>query len=158
MDDLAEILRHTVETEEPLLRVITDAAASASPGPGRWSGKQELGHLLDSAVNNRLRFVKAALEGRFEGASYDPQGWVDLGGYNQMPWSGLVDLWKGANLSLAILISRIPDDRRSAECRIGESLVASLEFVVNDYVQHVQHHLDHILGREHVRSYASAKK
>lgn len=39
----------------------------------------------------------------------------------------------------------------------GELITAPLEFVVNDYIQHMQHHLDHILGREEVRSYPSAK-
>jgi hypothetical protein len=158
MDNLAEMLRRTVAHEEPLLRAINDSSASAGPGPSRWSKKQELGHLLDSAVNNRLRFVKAALEGRFEGASYDPQGWVDLGGYDQMPWADLVDLWKALNTALAALVARIPGERRTAECRIGESPVASLEFVVDDYIRHMQHHLDHILSREDVRSYPSAKK
>src|SRR5512136_1146777 len=116
MDDLAELLRRAVRNEEPLLRAITDSAAGATPGADRWSKKEELGHLLDSAVNNRVRFVRAALEGRFEGPSYDSRGWVDMGGYGQMPWPELIDVWRAANTSLAVLISRIPEDRCSAEC------------------------------------------
>jgi hypothetical protein len=158
MNDFAERLRRTVADEEPLLRAIPDSAANASPDPQRWSKKQELGHLVDSATNNRVRFAKAALEGRFDGPSYDSRGWVELGGYAQMPWAELVDLWRALNIALAALVSRIPEERRSAECRIGESLSAPLEFVIDDYIQHMQHHLDHILSRKQVRSYPSASR
>ncbi|MBZ5584625.1 MAG: DinB family protein [Acidobacteriia bacterium] len=158
MNDFAERLRSAVAHEEPLLRAIADSSAGAGPGVQRWSKKQELGHLIDSATNNRVRFVKASLEGRFEGPSYEPRGWVDLGGYAEMPWAELVALWKALNSALATLVSRIPEERRTAECRIGESLSAPLEFVVDDYIQHMQHHLDHILSREQVRSYPSAKQ
>ena len=158
MNEFAERLRRAVENEEPSLRAIADPSASNSPGETRWSKKQELGHLIDSATNNRVRFARAALDGRFEGPPYDSRGWVELGGYAQMPWAEIVDLWKALNLALATLISRIPEEHRRAECRIGESFSASLEFVVDDYIQHMQHHLDHILSREQVRSYPSAKK
>ena len=152
MNKSAEHLRRIVTREEPLLRAIADSFADASPGAQRWSKKQELGHLVDSATNNRVRFTKAALEGQFEGPSYDARGWVELGAYAQMPWGDLVDLWKALNIALATLLSRIPEERWTAECRIGESPPAPLECVVDDYIQHMQHHLDHILSREHVRS------
>lgn len=147
MNDLPERLRRIVAKEEPLLRAIADSPAGASPDVERWSKKQEIGHLVDSAINNRVRFAKAALEGRFEGPSYDARGWVELGGYSQMRWADLVDLWKALNIALATLMSRIPEERRTAECRIGESFSAPLEFVVDDYIRHLQHHLDHILSR-----------
>ncbi len=156
MNDSAERLRRILAQEEPLLRAIDDSSAAASPGAGRWSRKEELGHLLDSATNNRVRFVNAALAGRFEGPGYDGPGWVNLGGYSEAQWSALVNLWKALNTSLAMLIERIPAERMSAECRIGEfSGPVTLEFVVEDYVEHMQRHLDHILAREHVRSYSS---
>ncbi len=157
MIDFAERLRRAVAEEEPLLRAITDPAAGARPGADRWSRKEELGHLVDSATNNRVRFANAALAGRFEGPSYDGRGWVDLGGYAGMEWAALIDLWKTLNTALATLISRLPEERRSAECRIGGSS-ATLEYIIRDYIEHMQHHLDHILMREHVRSYSSAKK
>jgi hypothetical protein len=113
---------------------------------------------VDSATNNRVRFVNAALAGRFEGPSYDGRGWVDLGGYAEMRWTALVDLWKTLNTALAALIARIPEERRSAECQIGGSSPATLEFVIRDYIEHMQHHLDHILSRDQVRSYSSKEK
>ena len=46
----------------PRLRSIADAVATEKPSPGAWSRKEELGHLIDSATNNHVRFVRASLE------------------------------------------------------------------------------------------------
>jgi hypothetical protein len=119
MHDFAERLRRAVAIEEQLLRAIIDSSASASPGVERWSKKQELGHLIDSATNNRVRFARAALDGRFEGPAYDPRGWVELGGYAGMPWAEIVGRWKALNVALATTLSKIPEERRIAECRMA---------------------------------------
>ena len=39
-------------------------------GPDSWSPRQELGHLIDSAANNHIRFVRAATEPEFSGPGY----------------------------------------------------------------------------------------
>lgn len=153
--ELAAWLRRVAEREEPGLSAIPDAAAGAA-APGRWSRKQELGHLVDSAANNRLRFIRAALEGGYSGPSYDGRGWVEMGGYAAMPWNDLVALWKALNVALAFLVERIPEERLQVTCSIGQSPSATLGFVLNDYILHMQHHLDHILEREHLTSYPSA--
>jgi hypothetical protein len=151
MVSLAVRLRQVVALEDPLLREIALSSVDVSPRAGAWSKKQELGHLIDSATNNRVRFIKAALEGKYEGPSYDGRGWVDIGGYAEMPWSDLAGLWKTLNLALAAVLERIPEDRLQAECRIGEGPAVTLEFVIDDYILHMQHHLDHILSQDEPR-------
>jgi hypothetical protein len=54
------------------------------------------------------------------------------------------------------LLDRIPRERLSAPCVIGGSPPVTLQFVIDDYVLHMQHHLDHILARDVVRSYPGA--
>ena len=156
---LANRLLHTVETEEQALRAITEPEASAA---GRttdaWSRKQELGHLIDSATNNRVRFVVSALEGAYSGATYDGRGWVELGGYAAARWTELTELWALLNRALARVVEHIPDSRLKAECKVGTGDPVSLEFLINDYILHMQHHLDHILAREHVTNYPSADR
>ena len=149
-------LHEMIAVEEPGLRAISDQSAQTKPSDKGWSKKQELGHLIDSALNNRVRFVKAALEGQFDGPGYDGNGWVDLGGYAEMRWAGLIDLWKMSNEALAPLIDRIPKERLSAPCHVGGAPPVTLEFVIEDYILHMQHHLDHILSREVVRTYPGA--
>jgi hypothetical protein len=156
MSSFSARLQRAIVEEEPRLRAISDSSAAAGPPGDAWSKKQELGHLIDSATNNRVRFIRAALDGQFVGPSYDGCGWVEMGGYRAMPWSDLIGLWKALNQALSAVLERIPPERLSAECRIGEHPAATLEFVIDDYILHMQHHLDHILARERMTAYPSA--
>src|SRR4051812_22052131 len=88
--DLAQLLEKTIDTELPLLRKITEEEA-ASKSPDAWSRKEELGHLIDSASNNHLRFVRAALEPEYHGPSYDQNGSVAMHAYQELGWSDLLD-------------------------------------------------------------------
>jgi len=38
----------------------------------------------------------------------------------------------------------------------GKNNPVTLRFVIEDYILHMQHHIDQLLGREHVRSYPGA--
>jgi hypothetical protein len=155
MNSLSQRLQRAIAEEEPRLRAITEQSAGARRGEG-WSKKQELGHLIDSAANNRARFINAALAGQYAGPSYDGPGWVELGGYAGMPWADVVDLWKTLNHALVVVLERIPPGRLSAQCRIGDAGPVTLEFVIADYILHMRHHLDHILSREQVTEYPGA--
>ena len=44
------------------LSTLSDADAARKPSPGKWSKKEILGHLIDSAANNHQRFVRLQLE------------------------------------------------------------------------------------------------
>jgi hypothetical protein len=155
---LAQALSHTVSTELPQLRAVTEAQASEQPAKqGAWSKKEELGHLIDSATNNHVRFVRAVIEGGFSGPAYAQNAWVDLHGYRELPWRALVDLWYHYNALLAHLTGRIPEERLQVECVVSSGASAAapvtLEFLIDDYVLHMQHHLDHILSRDSVTPY-----
>ena len=158
MNSFSRRLQDVIAADEPKLRAVSESEANSRPGGGEgWSRKQELGHLIDSAINNRLRFTRAALEGEFAGPLYDGPGSVELGGYAEMPWSALIDGWKAVNRLLGPLVERISRERLSAPCRFGDADALSLGFIIDDYLLHMQHHLDHILSREHVTAYPGAK-
>ena len=57
--DVAGELLSVVESASESLRRIGDPEASLRNAPGNWSKKEILGHLLNSAVNNHHRFVRA---------------------------------------------------------------------------------------------------
>ncbi len=157
MSSLPDRLFRAVVNEEPNLRALTERSAAGRSGESEgWSRKQELGHLIDSATNNRVRFVKAALEGQYSGPSYDGIGWVELGGYAEMSWTDLVDTWGLLNMAIVALLKRIPQECLSAQCRIGDADPLTLEFIIEDYILHMQHHLDHILSHRQLTEYPGA--
>lgn len=155
-EHLAHSLEQTVDREAVQLRAITERDAGLKPSPDAWSRKEELGHLIDSATNNHVRFVRASLEPEFRGPGYQQNGWVSLHGYHEMPWADLMDFWKRYNTFLAGVVRRIPEELLERKCVVGESQPVTLQFLIEDYILHMQHHLDHILKREKMTQYPGA--
>ena len=139
-DDLSLLVRETL----PRLEAIT-ATESNKPGTGTWSRKEILGHLIDSALNNHQRIVRAQLAGELTFPDYDGDAWVAAQAYRERPWLALINLWTHLNGQLAHVIARIPDERRAAPCRIGSAEAVTLEHIVRGYVSHLRHHLAQII-------------
>ena len=154
--NLALMLRETIDRESALLGHITEEEAARKPSPHAWSKKEELGHLIDSATNNHVRFVVASIGPEFRGLGYEQDRWVEQHGYNEMPWTAIVDFWQRYNYFLAGLVARIPEQRMETRCVIGNGSPVTLRFLIEDYVLHMQHHLDHILAREKITQYPGA--
>jgi hypothetical protein len=123
---------------------ISDAAAAEPRAPGKWSRKQILGHLIDSAANNHQRFVRATLAGELIFPAYEQDGWVGVQGYDQEPWERIVRLWEEYNRHLVRLMQRIPAGRHGALCIVEQKEPVTLEYLMRDYVRHLKHHLDQI--------------
>src|SRR6516162_7378422 len=120
-EHLAQSLKEAVDREAIFLKAVTERDASRKPAAGAWSQKEELGHLIDSAANNHVRFVRASLEPEFRGPGYEQDGWVALHGYHEMQWADLIDFWKRYNTFLAGLVRRIPEDLLEKLCVVSES-------------------------------------
>jgi hypothetical protein len=100
--------------------------------------------------------VRASLEPTFRGLGYQQDEWVRLHGYHEMAWTEIVDFWKRYNEFLVGLVKRIPEERLQTLCVVGDSSPVTLQFLIEDYVAHMQHHLDHILEREKITTYPGA--
>jgi hypothetical protein len=160
--DLSTLLQAPLDRELPLLLAITEEDAGQLPfaqqaKPGAWTRKQELGHLLDSALNNHQRFVRAALDGHYEGPGYAQNEWVKIHDWQHVPWRTLVEWWRQHNSLLVHLLAQIPEDRLDSVCVIGNGPRVTLRFLIEDYILHMQHHLDHLLSRQKITQYPGAQ-
>jgi hypothetical protein len=126
------------------LKQISDAQAARKSDPSKWSPKQEMGHLLDSAVNNHRRIVLTQLEDSPALPDYDGGRWVEVQRYEARDWNQLVDLWFALNQQLLAAAEAISESGWNRTCTIGDSKPLTLQFVVEDYVNHMLHHLRHI--------------
>ena len=139
---LARILAAT-----PLRLVdVSEADASQPPAPGRWSKKEILGHLIDSASNNHQRFVRGQLAPSLESPSYEQERWVAVQSYATESWPDLVNLWLLYNRHLLHIVQSMPDAPLAVPCAIGGSAPVPRSEVIDSYVDHVEHHLGQILG------------
>ena len=142
--ELARTIVDEVQRAAGRLRQMTEAGAARSRGDGKWVRKQILGHLIDSALNNHQRFVRAQLSSPFAWPGYDQEVWVRLHRYEERPWSELVDLWVAANLQVAAIVEAVPDQKLNTPCTIGDREPASLEWWMRDYLRHLKHHLEQL--------------
>ncbi len=126
---------------ESRLQAVDAERATREVRPGGWRGTEVLGHLIDSALNNHQRFVRAALEGVYTGPAYHQTGWVQAHGYAELTWPELLAQWRAQNGLLARVVARIPDARLTATCRVGDGEPVTLEYLITDYLRHLHHHL-----------------
>ena len=126
---------------------------SAKPNPVKWSKKEILGHLCDSATNNLSRFIRAQLEDEpFRVVPYRQDEWVKLNGYNEMKAERIVKLWCALNLQITNVISRIPEEKLAVKCDLGDSAFRegesekNLLWLIEDYLIHMEYHLNQIFN------------
>ena len=126
------------------LRRLSPAEAASRPQPGAWSKKEELGHLVDSAINNYARIIRVQKEDAPALPGYQQDAWVERQGYDDYDWRDLTALWRALNGHMLAAAVRIPSSALARTCTIAGSQPMTLEFVIEDYVDHMIHHLEHI--------------
>jgi DinB superfamily len=157
MVDYIAAFRTDLDTAEPALRRITDDAAGRPSAPGKWSRKEIIGHLIDSASVNHERFVRASKSDDLVFPGYDQDAWVAAQKYNDRTWPDLVDLWSAYNRHLHHVMKNMPADQRHrlrkhhsldviAFREVPPDVPTTLDYLMRDYVVHLEHHLTQILG------------
>ncbi|HYG40897.1 MAG TPA: DinB family protein [Cytophagales bacterium] len=118
------------------------------PFPNKWSKKEILGHLIDSATNNHHRFIRSYLEpGIIKIVPYDQEKWVELNGYQNISASEILNFWIAYNKHILNFITSIPEAKLNNKFDNGSRDLITLAFLINDYVDHMEHHITQILDR-----------
>ncbi len=138
-------LQELVDTIPGILKNIPDSEFSERPAPGKWSKKEILGHLIDSATNNHHRFVRAQFED-MPTIDYNQDLWNNHSYHQQIDSHHLIAFWEMYNRHIMELIRQIPQDQIGKECRMSDGSIRSLSWLLDDYVRHAEHHLRQIIA------------
>jgi DinB superfamily len=145
MKKVAKHLCVTIDSVLPQLRQITDAEASVKQRPEKWSYKEILGHLIDSACNNQQKFVRTMQQQHLNFVGYKQDTWVALQQYNTVDWLTIIEIWVAYNRQIAHIIESVDPSVLHHTVSIEGSESFSLQFIMTDYVEHLKHHLKAIL-------------
>lgn len=140
----AELLR-TVAESAGAMKKLSAADWDYRRAPGKWTRKQILGHLIDSAANNHQRFVRVQFEDT-PFIRYDGDNWVAVQDYINEPAEILIELWRSYNHHLAYIITKIPANKLNSLCSVGKDNPLTIEWIITDYLRHLKHHLEQIIS------------
>jgi DinB family protein len=155
MDEFLEEFRQTIGDATGRLLRLSDRESQTPREEGKWSPREIVGHLIDSASNNHQRFVRAQFTDDLVFPGYEQAEWTSVQGYADESWEQLVQLWKHYNLHLLHMMSKVSEEQLTKPRHkhnlheIGWQPVAidqpaTLEYFMRDYVNHLRHHLRQI--------------
>lgn len=157
-NELSNSLSRAINSNLEFLKGIKNP--SLKPQPDKWSAKQIIGHLIDSANNNHRRFVKAQYQNNLIFIGYEQESWVEVQDYQNLDWLYLLEMWKTYNLFICRIIENISEDKlnkmttehnyhnmawgKDKDSFPLEGEPSNLAFLIEDYIGHLKHHITQI--------------
>lgn len=136
-----KVLLESIPTQ---LLEISEDLFSMKINSTKWSKKEILGHLIDSAANNHQRFIRVQYE-NIPTIIYDQNKWNELNHYQQLESKHIIQLWTIYNQHLLEILKRIPEENMCLELNVGNEINVTLQFLMDDYLLHLEHHLKQIV-------------
>jgi hypothetical protein len=147
MKEIAGKLIETVNNTALVLKSMTEDEWAKSSGPGKWSKKEILGHLVDSAFNNHRRFVEGQIR-TCPNIFYDQEAWVLVQNYRVIPGPILAQFWWMMNIHIAHILEMMPTSGEARLVNTGHDKeeLHTLRWLAEDYLRHLNHHLRQIIS------------
>ena len=141
----SEELRSIINKSVKKFNLILEKDWTKKDSQRKWSKKEILGHLIDSASTNLRRFIITQYE-QEQKIVYAQDDWVKIQNYQDSDIQEVIELWKLLNLQIVRTINSIPENKLQYVCDTGKETAEyhTLEFLIADYVVHLKHHLTQI--------------
>lgn len=140
-------LREIVTSYSAAFTTLPEEDFSARPLPEKWSKKEIVGHLIDSAQNNLRRFIVGQYEAAPPHIVYDQDFWVKANGYQNMQSLDVIVLWTLINFRICGVLESMPEVNYTKQCNTGKGAeqLYTLEWLAQDYVKHLKHHVNQVI-------------
>src|SRR4030095_3575752 len=109
MQNIAHELESVINQHNAALTNIPEEKMNFKPAPGKWSKKEIIGHLIDSAESNIRRFVVAQYEEKPH-IVYNQDKWVQICNYQQWKIADLVLLWYSLNKQIIAILKNTAEE------------------------------------------------
>lgn len=148
MDYCKTILSIVEEYREPLRINMMNDDFARKADQRKWSKKEIMGHLCDSAVNNHRRFIQILGSNQtVQIQSYDQNLWVAANNYQDgfMSCHDVLELWTLLNKQIASVVKSFADEDLTKEVVLSDGRKETAAWLIEDYIRHMIHHLKVIL-------------
>ena len=140
-------LENHIESFPTKIKRLSSEELLSRPAQGKWSKKEILGHLIDSAINNLKRFTDAQHSALpYEVISYNQVNLVEVNDYQNLPLEHLVDLWQALNKQIIYVVRNINDEKLNypVDPQYENAELKTLSWIIVDYVAHMEHHFKQV--------------
>jgi hypothetical protein len=145
LDEALERLETHIQQLPSYLRSISEQELKHKPAPGKWSKQEVLGHLVDSGLNNLRRFTEILYSSAspYVITPYPQDELVRVNAYQQQPLEDLLAFWMALNKQIVWLCRQIPPEKLEwlVDPRYDNHQLRTFEWLIADYVAHMEHHL-----------------
>ncbi|WP_396161979.1 DinB family protein [Flavobacterium sp.] len=138
-----KILKFEFLLDNLTLQSITDFEVKIDVN--KWSKKEILGHLIDSAINNLQRFTEIQYaEKPYKTRPYNQDALVKYNDYQNKNNQNLFDLWLHLNRHILEIIKNQTDKTLAYQLILPNSKLNNLQFLIEDYIEHLFYHVSQI--------------
>ncbi|MCF2876436.1 MULTISPECIES: DinB family protein [unclassified Tenacibaculum] len=114
--------------------------------PEKWSKKEILGHLIDSGVNNLQRFTEIQFENKpYKIRKYNQNELVIANDYQNAKTKELLSFWIAINHRILNIMKLQTEESLNYKIELDIDNISDLHFLMTDYVDHLEHHLNQII-------------
>ena len=147
MKQLIDSLEQHLQNVPTQLQKIPLSIINHKPQPHKWSKKEILGHLVDSAQNNLRRFIESQYSAEpYQIHGYAQDNYVRINGYQKMKIQEVMQLWFTLNQQIVRVWKALPAEKLSLKVLNTDGTNSTLQWWITDYVRHMEHHLQQIFG------------
>ena len=115
------------------------------PSETKWSKKEILGHLIDSAINNLQRFTEIQYaEKPFTIRTYPQDDLVKANDYQNKNILDLFHLLIELNKHIVYLVNNQTEETLKYEIILPNQAIKNLQWLIEDYFNHFYHHIKQI--------------
>ncbi len=146
MEETANRLESLIKRGLEYISQSSDLELAQKISPEKWSKKEILGHLIDSGINNLQRFTEIQYEKKpYKIRKYEQDVLVKANDYQNANSKEIVDFWLAINNRICYVIHQQTEKSLNYEIELGSGEISDLRFLINDYINHLEHHLNQIV-------------
>lgn len=150
MTNIAKELGELIEIFKADFYYLDEQITSFRIDQDKWTLKEIIGHLIDSASNNHQRFIRFQLSEELDFPDYKNTEWLRIQNHQNMKFSELLLLFYYYNRLIINIVLNIDEGCLNNKWNIAwdeNSSYITFEKLLSHYVDHMKGHLMHFRER-----------